>query len=283
MLKNIFKVVLFLAASFGVERFCHKQTHGFRIAKIASDLPFDPARQIEPLADSEMQTVRALLSQPYTFLDSGGESYVFLSEDRGTILKFFKHHHMRPHKWIDPVLPQWELDRRKMRFERFFKSCKLAYDNFRKECGLIFIHLNKSDDLHIQLKIYDPNHIAHLIDLDQFEFALQKRVSMASATFRDLAKGGEMERAKERINSMLDLIARRCEAGLADHDAELRNFGFTDGEPFAIDLGAFSPDEEHDTKKTLIHDAQKLRKGIIRAYPELQSYLDEKIQELQNL
>ena len=279
MLKNIFKVVLFLGLSFAVERFCHKQTHGFRLSKIASDLPYDPARQIEPPSEA----VRALLSQPYTFLDSGGESYVFLSEDGQTILKFFKHHHMRQHKWIDPLLPQWEIDRRKMRFERFFKSCKLAYDHFRTECGLLYIHLNKSDDLNIKLKIYDPNHIAHLIDLDQFEFALQKRVDMASATFADLAKTCDMEQAKIRINSLIDLIARRCDAGLADHDAELRNFGFTDQGPFAVDLGAFSPNGAQVTKEILIHDATKLRKGIIRIYPELQPYLDEKIQELNDL
>lgn len=278
-----FKFILFIVLFVGAERICHKLTHGFRLSNIYSNLPTDPARETSPLTEQEMASVRSLLSQPYTFLDSGGESYAFVSEDGEYVLKFFKHHHMCLHSWMDPILPQKEIDRRKMRFNRFFKSCKLAYEVFRKETGLIFVHLSKSDDLNIQLTIFDPNHIAHQVNLNELEFALQKKVSMAAPIFADLAETGQLDIAKARLDTLVELIVHRCEVGLADHDAQLRNFGFLDDEVISVDLGCFSFDEtlknSQGIQRTLLHESAKMRKWIKTTYPELEAHLNEKIEK----
>lgn len=274
-----YKIVLFIVLFIAAERYCHKMTHGFRINNIYSDLTFDPVRE----RAQEVNSIRPLLSQPYYFLDSGGESYAFLSEDGQYVLKFFKYQHMCTKTWLVPLLPQKEIDRRKMRFHRFFKSCTLAYDHFRKETGLIFIHLNKSHNLNIKLKIFDPNHIAHQVDLDKLEFALQKKVSMAAPTFTALAQTGQIEMAKARLNTLLELIVHRCEMGLADHDGQLRNFGFLGNEAIAVDLGCFSIDEtlksSQGIKRTLLKESINMKKGLKIAYPELEEHLDEKIKE----
>lgn len=276
---KIFKFILFIILFVGAERICHKLTHGFRLSNIYSTLPIDPARAIEPLSQQEMASLKILLSQPYHFLDSGGESYAFVSEDGQYVLKFFKHHHMRVHSF----LPKKELDRRKMRFNRFFKSCKLAYDLFRKETGLIFIHLNKSADLNITLTLIDPSYVSHHVNLDQFEFALQKRVSMAAPTFAQLSKTQDLEVAKARLDTLVELIVQRCNVGLADHDAQLRNFGFLGDEAISVDLGCFSFDETlkngQGIKRTLLHESSKMRKWLKTTYPELEAHLDEKIEK----
>ncbi|MBS0630154.1 MAG: hypothetical protein JSS30_08055 [Verrucomicrobia bacterium] len=276
-MKIAFKIFLFIALFIATERFCHKRTHGFRLHKIYSTLPYDPAMEVECELDP------TVLAQPYHFLDSGGECYAFLSEDGQYVLKFFKHHHMRLKSPLDPLLPKWELDRRKMRYNRFFNSCKLAYDRFRKETGLVYIHLTKSKNLQTSLTITDPNHIAHKVDLDQLEFTVQKKVLMAKPLLVVLAEGEELEQAKTRLDTLLTLIVQRCKAGIADHDAQLRNFGFIGDEAIEVDLGSFSEDETLKTlpgiKRTLLHETTKMRKWIKTTYPELEEHLDEKIKE----
>jgi len=277
--KAALKIVIFISLFIATERYCHKKTHGFRLWKIHSDLPYNPFMEVK----EDVEQMRPILAQPYHFLDSGGECYAFLSEDGQYVLKFFKHHHMQLNSWIDPILPQWELDRRQMRYHRFFKSCKLAYEHFQEETGLIFVHLTKSQNLKTKLKIFDPNHIAHLVDLDQLEFTIQKKVTMAKPLLSSLAEAEELEQAKARLDSLLHLIVSRCKAGISDHDAQLRNFGFLGTDAVEVDLGSFSPDDSLKSavgiKRTILHETTKMRKWIKNTYPELEMHLDEKIKE----
>lgn len=281
------KLLLFITLFITVERLCHKQTHGFRLNKIHSDLAYSPDRASMPASEDEIAEVRAILSQPFYFLNSGGESYAFTSKDGKYVLKFFKHHHMRIRTWMDPILPKSILNKREMRFNRFFTSCKLAYEHFRKETGLVFIHLNKTDDLNIHLRIFDPIGIAHLVNLDQLEFAIQKKVSMADPTLCALAEMQELDATVARLNALVDLIVHRCQVGLADHDAQLRNFGFIGEEAVEIDLGAFSFDESlkhpQAAKRALLSDTKMLRKWVKNNHPELTLFLDKKIKEELNL
>jgi len=277
-MKVAFKILLFIASFIAAERFTHKTTHGFRLTNIYSDIPRDPSLEVK------CEISPHVLAQKYHFLDSGGECYAFLSEDGNYVLKFFKHQHMRLHSPFNPLLPKWELDRRAMRYHRFFKSSKLAYDHFRKETGLLFVHLTKSHNLKTTLTITDPLHITHQVNLDDLEFTIQKKVTMAKPLFTALSEAKNLTEAKSRLDTLLALIVCRCRAGLADHDAQLRNFGFLGDEAIEVDLGSFSPDESLKTlsgiKRTLLHESMKMRKWIKHTYPELLEHLDEKIKEI---
>src|SRR5271166_494426 len=129
-LKWLFALLLFLS----VERFCHRQTEGFRLQKIASQLPYR-ADWATPPASKAIQT---LLSQPYRFLGSGGQCYAFVSQDGTAVIKFFKHHHMRPSRLLLPKQKQ----QRKERLENLFSSFKIANDLLKEETALLFLHLN---------------------------------------------------------------------------------------------------------------------------------------------
>lgn len=65
---KLIKILLVALCIFGVERFCHQQTEGFRIRKIASNLPFQPEWATPPATEE----IKALLKQPYHFMGSGG-------------------------------------------------------------------------------------------------------------------------------------------------------------------------------------------------------------------
>jgi len=289
MRRIIYKTFFFLIVFIAVERFCHKYTHGFRLQKIHSNLLHNADWDTTTPSEEAMENVRSLLSQSYFFLGSGGECYAFVSEDGKTVLKLFKHHHMRSKSWINVLpLPQFleplrtkHLNIRLRRLKDIFGSCKIAYEHFQKETGLIYLHLNKTNELHLKLKLFDPIRAVHYIDLDNIEFALQKRASMAYPTLSALIKAEELEAAKLRLNALLDLIVARCRAGIADHDPRKRNFGFVGPNAIEFDLGSFSINEElkdpNSTKKVLLHETIKLRRFIKKNHPELSEYLDENI------
>ncbi len=280
---TIFNALLFCIVFVAIERFCHRQTHGFSMRKIRSDLTFNTKWESSHPSRPELQEIRDHLSQPYSFLNSGGESYVFVSKDGDYVLKFFKQHHMRPNHWTDSFLPKSIQNRRTKRLNTLFSSCKLAYNRFREETGLVYLHLNKTDNLNVELQLFDPIGVVHKLPLDQFEFALQKRASMAYPTLSALANAREFDAAKVRLSSLVSLMARRCQVGLADHDARKRNFGFIGGQAVEIDLGSFSLNESlktpQKTSRAFLLETMKLRRWIKKYHPELSGFLDEQIQQ----
>jgi hypothetical protein len=282
--RTLIQSILFLICFFLVERFCYDKTLGFRLQKIYSTLPPDPNWATGYLKEYDEAKVREILSQPFYFFGRGGESYAFLSKDGRYILKFFKHHKMRPKHPLDLLLPpcfrqKWQ-NRRKERLERFFSSCKLAFEQISQETGLLYLHLTKSENLHQKMTFFDPIGIKHRVDLDKVEFALQKRATMALPTLFQLVEEGKVDLAKAHLTSLLEMIYTRSRAGIADHDARGRNFGFVDGRAIEFDLGSFSQDErlkeEKNVKKTFLLETCKLRRWVHKHRPELLDSFDEK-------
>lgn len=283
----IIQALLVCVAFMALERFCHKQTKGFRLQKIQADLPHNSDWETVLPADCEIDRLRAILKEPFYFLNSGGESYAFVSKDDKYVLKFFKLHHMRPKSIEDALLPPpLRAKYRQMRTKKLttlFSSCKLAYEKFRKGSGLVYLHLNQTDNLKTKLKFYDAIGAVHTLDLDKVPFALQEKATLAYPTITALAEAKEIDAAKLRLSSLIELITTRCQAGLSDHDARARNFGFIGEEAIEIDLGSFSFDETlklpQETRKTLVHETLKLRRYIKKRHPELLDFFDEKMKQ----
>ncbi len=285
-MKNwVIQGALFFIGFIAVERFCHKQTQGFQLQKIQADLPHNSDWETLLPGDHTSQRLQTILSQPYSFLNSGGESYAFVSKDGKYVLKFFKLHHMRPKSFADKFLPYpLRAKYQKSRIQKLtalFSSCKLAYERFRQGTGLVYLHLNKTDFLHVKLQLFDAIGVLHSPDLDQLSFALQEKAVMAFPTLSALAEVKELEAAKTRLSALIDLIVARCQAGLSDHDPRQRNFGFVGEKAIEIDLGSFTIDETlkipSSTNKILLYETLKLRRYINKYHPELSDFLEEKI------
>ena len=115
------KFFLFLLLFFGVERLCHRATDGFALVNIYSPKGSDHGLQTDfPLSISNVN-----LDQPFYYLNSGSQSYVFLSNDGQTILKFFKFQHMRIPPWIEylPLPSSLAEKRAKKREKKKFNVC----------------------------------------------------------------------------------------------------------------------------------------------------------------
>lgn len=262
--------------------FCESQTQCFSMMGISSDLPFNPDWDTPPPEEN----LTEVFQQKFHYLNSGGQSFAFLSEDGKTVIKFFKLYRRRlAPGWDLLPLPknldeyrQKSIKFKKGKLDRDFNSYVMAYNELRKESGLIYLHLNKTDYLKQNITIVDPLGIEHTFDLDSKEFLVQKRVILAYDAIDELMKLGKVEESKQKIDALLALIMQRYQKGFYDDDAFInKNYGFVGDEAILLDVGRFqkrddiSKPEVYKNDLRLITDRFKL--WLDAHHPALSSYL----------
>lgn len=267
-----FKWAFLLVGIWAVARFCHHQTDGFRMSKlIDNSSPF--AWQIPtPLAEDEKVAIDALLSQRFTYLARGKQSFAFVSEDGQTVLKLFNNRLHRRAKWL-------RSEKAKQKLDAVFTSYQLADERLKEETGLLYFHPQAGDDRFPNTKLIDRLGIVHEIDLNHCGFLLQKRAVLAY----DYLKGckGDEER-KAAVIAIVELMRAKMDIGIADHDPLVRaNIGFSQGQPIQIDVGPLSENPELKDLEKQREELTKMTLGfkhwLEANYPELTSTLHEAI------
>lgn len=264
------RVAIALLLLVGVERFCRHQTAGFRIDKIHSEFNFS-----SPTAKKLPSPIAGRLDQPFHFLGSGVQCYAFLGEDNKTVIKLFKHYHNFPIKGsmrtvtLPAILDSWRsqiLESRENRLSSIFTSCTLAYDNFKEESGLLYIHLQHTDSLNKKITVLDKLGIAHEVDLDKTAFVVQEKAEMLKPKITRLLKEGKLEEARACVHSLYQHIIKRSELGISNHDLRVeRNIGFIGNQAVEIDIGSFKVKKKQSHKKEL----EKCKHWIAHHFPEL--------------
>jgi hypothetical protein len=281
-----FKVILFIAAAFFLQRFCHKQTDGFAIEKISSSLTYHPEWAAE--SKETPAHIASILSQPFTYLGKGAQSYVFESEDKKYVLKFFRHSHMRPPLWTSLGLPlprrQKKIDTSWSKLNKDFRSYKIAFEELKEETGLIYLHLNKTDHLKQKVSILDKLGIRHELEIDEMEFLLQRKATLLYPQLKKWIDERDINQAKTGLSSLIELLALRFEKGIYDKDPDLNtNFGFCRNRAIQIDVGRFKKDpamcDREVCHHSLIRITDHLKQWLDGCCPELSQYLQEQIRE----
>jgi hypothetical protein len=273
-------VLLILGSLVGVERLSHFLTDDFGYANITSSLPYHPEWDIS-VSDEEHANIKKILDQPYTYLASGSQSYVFLSDDGEYILKFFKHKRWR----LSPLLEFFplpaKLDAKRAYWKKkknetvdaTFGSCLISFHTFKKETGTLFVHLNKTP-LNQTITLKDRIGFKHHLELSDVEFVLQKRAIPTDVYLLSLKKQRKTKEAEKALASLLAFTLERAEQGYSDKDPHLiRNFGFINDEAAQIDIGGF----HHDPKKDLLYYRTQ---EIPRIEKKLLPWLEENYPEL---
>jgi hypothetical protein len=285
---NLCYLLFLVAAIIWVPPFCLDQTDGFTVARIHSDLPYDPSWDVAPLKANEKEHLHHVLSQPFHYLGCGGQCFAFASADDRYVIKFFKHRFRKPCTLLlTQSLPEpfettrlRKLNKASTKLKRDFTSYKIAYEELKEETGLVYIHLNKSRDLKETITITDKLGIAHQLQLDSVEFVLQKKADLVHLHIEELMEKGELEKAKASLKSLMHLIISRCQKGIFDEDAKIhRNFGFIEDQAIFIDVGRFTRDPNRKDpqvyKADLAHITKGLKTWLNEHYPILVSSLDE--------
>ncbi len=277
-----------------LQRFCHQQTDGFSRYKISSDLTFHPEWQTAPLSAHEQEQLSIILSQPFEYLTKGAQSYVFLSRDQRYVLKFFRIYHLQPPFWVTHL--KWprflqsykesKILRKSEELHKDFASYKIAYDQLRKETGMLYLHLNKTDSLKQTLTFYDKIGIQHRVDLDQMEFLVQRRAELVYPALAKMVEMEGIEAAKDALSRLISLLCLRSTKGIDDKDPDLNtNFGFIGHTPLQIDIGRFRIEnatvhEEKVDRNEIIRITDNLNQWLQIRYPELSRHLESAIAQI---
>lgn len=292
-LKRLLYGLLVIAAIYGSGRLYYRVTGGFTESNITSNLPYDRQWDIRPLTPTEQQHVDTIVSQPFSYLGKGCQSYVFQSQDGNYVIKFFKYQRFRPQAWLDyvafiPAIDQYRLrkiEEKRLKLENIFRSWKLAFEELQPQTGLVFVHLNKSNYLKKTLTIYDKIGMEHRLDLDQMEFLIQRKAQPLCASIKTLMDQGNLDAAQVLLSRIITLVLSENARGLADNDhALMQNTGVLNGMPIHIDVGQFVHNEEVKKpdvyKQELFSKTFKFRRWLRKTYPELADYLETELRAL---
>ncbi len=255
-----------LIAFYWIGTLCLTQTDGFIISNIRSNMTPDP--RWEP--NSPQVFEKSLFNMPFHYLSSGGQSYVFASLDGKHVIKFFKHH---------------RLQRKPKKLERDFNSYIIAKNLLENQTGLVYVHLNKTHNLNQTISLVDKLGISHKINLDEYEFIVQKRVELVFPYLEKLIRTGQEEKAHKAIDSLLSIMSTRSQLNIYDEDARIqRNFGFLEDGAIILDVGRLRIDPSKCTyefyKKDTQHTMQRLLIWLQDISPSLSNYLETKLHEI---
>ncbi len=272
-----------------LKRFCYAQTDSFALHKILSSLSFHP--EWETLAPEE-QALETVFDQSYHYLSKGAQSYVFASDDGQYVIKFFRLNRLLPPWWthLNPLPPALNAVRvgkilqKNQELAKDFESYVLAYQEMRAETGLLFVHLNKTQDLKHSLKIIDRLGIAYTLDLDGIEFLVQRKADLLYPGIAQKVEQEGLETGQALISSLVHLLSSRYQKGLFDKDPDLNtNFGVLDHAVIQIDVGRFR--RQSDYPKTPMRDellriTDNLHQWLDVHYPPLAKHLKQEIAQL---
>lgn len=273
----VLKTLLSLVLTVAVERFCHRQTEGFQVHKVLSSFPFDKNYAIPSITEEQIDQINLLLDQKYYFLGSGGQGYSFVSEDGLYVLKLFKIHHMRVPNYfgkipcfgpIKIIQEKWA-NKCDKKHRKIFASCKLAYDDFKEETGLLFLHLNTTQGSHPKVKVINRIGVEVLLPLDNAVFALQKKADLSATDITKLLLN-DPEALKRHITAFIQHITNRCSKGIEDTDSGLsRNYGYVGNNLIQIDIGSLR-------KKHLLQQSSALEQELKKKTRSLRKILRTK-------
>lgn len=224
----------------------------FDVNKLTSDVAYNEAWAIPQPPTETMKLVQNILSQKLTYLGRGAQCYAFVTPDGQYVVKLFKHHHLRRTTLLDdlPIPPSWfreyrrqKAEKRRLKQEHLFASCRLAYLELPEETGLIYVQLNKGHWPGKSLVIRDRFGKDHTLDLASHEFMVQRRGFLAVEAINSLMLENKVDESQQCIQQILTSLAQRCNKGIVDLDPAFnQNFGITATGAMQIDVGRFERD-----------------------------------------
>lgn len=273
---------LFCACSFlyGIGLLYYKLTGDFQIAHIT----YAPQKYwpLPPLADEEQKLLSDILKHRLTYLGKGNQSYVFASQDQKYVIKFFNFRHLKNSWWEEKTLSlpflghirEKRQTTKKKKLNRVFEGHRIAYLYDRQDSGLLFVHLNKSDNLKVSAQILDGLGNVHNLNLDDYIFVVQKKVTPTQEIFSRLLKQGDVNTVKAMIGDLFALYVREYNRGVLDKDQNLMiNTGFDNNTPIRMDVGKVIFDNDIKDREAQKKDLKKIAlnridKWVSKHYPQ---------------
>jgi hypothetical protein len=286
-MKRLFKNLLAIAIAvllliFGGHLYFHL-TGDFRIAYLLE------AKEVHIHEPKIPKEVKKILTQDFTYLGHGHQTFAFVSSDRQYVLKLFKKDYFRRNGWINFLPPvsvfrDWMLHQGKSKEERkekLLKGYAIAFAYDKENSGLLYYHPHEMNDKSLRVDLITGLGFQKTVDLGQYIFALQVKVKTTKKELSQLLSQGKIPEAKERICQILDLYFSSYRRGIYDNDHNLLdNTGFYNDRAIRLDIGKIVRNPQLVNAVFVEKDLQKIQDERLgpwleRNYPQ---YAPELIQ-----
>lgn len=226
----------------------------FRLANIQGNWPTSYDVQIAP---DKLPKLKEIVSQPFYYLDRGKQSFVFISQDQKTVLKFFDVRCMR--SGMIPFLFSIGKKQCSKKLKRLFEGYQIANAHDSAYAGLLFLQLAADPSYHRQVTLIDRFGFKHDIDLSKVPFVLQEKATPLRQLITSLLEVGNVTEAKRRLRQIIDMYIDEYQHGIFDSDHNfMYNTGFVDERPLRIDLGRLHLDEKIKDPAVYQQDLEKI-------------------------
>ena len=243
----------------------------FDLKKIESSFPADIGYKT-PLSPEVLE----MLDQKFTYFAEGAQSFAFSSEDGRFILKLFKQN-----KFFTPYSSCRQNLKKKV---KLFRSFRIAIEHMQEETGLLFLHLVPNSGFSKEIVLVDQHKQEHRIDLNNYEFILQKYAHLVCTTIDHLMSANEEEKAKRVLDTIFDYFKKRISKKITDRDPNiLTNLSYCDGKIIQIDPGFFDfkKDRMGDLKKIKEKNKHAFAVWLKEKFPSLHSYYLEQLEKFE--
>lgn len=277
--RTFFWFTLVSLSAFFLVRLYYHLTDDFRIGNITYPLPWKEEWDF-PITQEEVPRLAEIFEQNFYYLGKGAQVYAFGSGDGKYVIKFFKFKHLKPSfslyllPSISPFreLKTKSLNRKDRKLQGVFYGHAVAFKYDKIHSGLLYLHLNPTDSLGLQVKLIDKLGFKRIISLDPIPFVIQKRGETLRTVLSNLLEKKDVELAAFRANQILDMYLSEYQNGVWDRDHGIsHNTGFMGDVPFHLDVGKFSFDERPQPKEfyanDLKHVAFKIKEWVRENYP----------------
>ncbi len=274
---SLFAVIFFISL---LDRKLLKANHGFCLHVIEAQAPslLDP--------NPSLSFPKELFKQPFRYLGKGAQSFVFESQDKKSVLKFYRFpSHLRRFPWTHHPLGYLFSSSRKnikehnlRRLELSFHSFFLAADRLKDETGALYVHLQPTTTLEQKVHLVDKLGYHYEIPLDTTIFVVQKKGVSFLPKFKEELTLGHQEMCKQMLDSLIQVIHRRCKLHITDLDnMDNDNYGWLENKAIHLDIGRFQEKESINAKEEILRVAHPLIRYLSEASPELHNYFNAKL------
>ncbi len=264
---------------------------------------FDPAELLKPSrsgsvwdtsSEKNAFDIESLLSQEFRYLGKGHQAFAFVSADDKYVLKLFKPHYPHLEFWGESFnftfIPFSKLFYRLAAKDAFnkriaddFTSYVNAYNTFKEESLVEYLHLADTSHLKKRLKLFDKIGILRNFDPNTTCFLVQRKVEPLQDVLRKLQKENKIEEIKTVMQGLLGLLSKRVEKRFYKPTHKFHaNFGCVGLKPIQLDIGnLLTPEDlklvDYTLPKDLNISLKKLRVWLNDHFPELKEELEEVI------
>jgi hypothetical protein len=224
------------------------------------------------------EEVKQILTQRFTFLGSGNQSFAFESEDQKWVLKLIKFHclagpdlcNLLPDSLFKELKVQHQTSK-EHKLKRVFHGFEVAYAYDRENCGLKYLHASPTETLPLVTVVVDKAGRKHPLNLNDYFFALQAKAVPLGIALKGLIEQNKIKEAKQILSKLFSMYAQEFKLGIydADHNV-MHNTGIANGEPLRIDFGKLTLKPEMKNEAIAQAELDKITRE--RVHPWLNRY-----------